>query len=287
MKWGIVFASTSFPEPDRAAAVATIAEEAGFEFLCAPEHIAIPAEHEALYGASASGRLERPTFPDPLIWFAYVAAVTKRIKFTTGVMLLTERNALHTAKEAATLAMLSGDRLQLGVGVGWCREEYEALGVPWPNRGARMDEYIAALRLLWKDDEATFHGRFLNFDRVISLPKPPAGTIPIHIGGTSEAAARRAGRLGDGFFPAIFPTPRVYEDLPRLLAWVRESAVAAGRDPGAIEVTSGGVRTAEEAQWFAAQGVHRLTIAIKGKTIPAIRDELMAFSRDVIAKTRG
>jgi probable F420-dependent oxidoreductase len=289
MKWGIVFSSTSFPDPERAVALAQIAEEAGFESLWAPEHIVIPGVYEPIYGASSDGTLNRLAsrggVPDPLIWFAFVASQTKRIKFGTGVMLLTERNPVHTAKEAATLDNLSKGRLILGIGSGWCKEEYEALGISWPNRGQRLDEYIEACRALWTEPEATYHGKFVSFDRAQVDPKPYNGPVPLHIGGTSEPAARRAGRVGDGFFPAIFPTEKVYEELPQLLAWVKDSAKQAGRDYSKIEITSGGVRTTEKAKWFADQGVHRLTVACRSRTIPEMREELMRFGDEVIQST--
>ncbi len=289
MKWGTVFSSTSFPDPDRAIALAELAEEAGFESLWAPEHIVVPVQYEPAYEASDDGTLNRlgsrGGVPDPLIWFAFVAARTTRIKFGTGVMLLTERNPLHTAKEAATLDKLSKGRLMLGIGSGWCPEEFEALGVSWPNRGKRLDEYIEAVRALWDPEPAGYKGQFVSFDPVVCEPKPHAGRIPLHVGGTSEPAARRAGRTGDGFFPAIFPTEKVYEELPKLLNWVREGAREAGRDYDKIEITSGGVRTAEKAKWFADQGVHRLTVAVRSKTIPEMRDELMRFGDEVIQKT--
>jgi len=289
MKWGIVFSSTSFPDPDRAIALAELAEEAGFESLWAPEHIIVPGEYEPLYEASKDGTLDRlgsrGGVPDPLIWFSFVAARTSRIRFGTGVMLLTERNPVHTAKEAATLDVLSKGRLIMGVGSGWCKEEYDALGISWPKRGKRLDEYIDAVRELWTQPQASYDGEFVNFSRAQSDPKPHGGLIPIHVGGTSQAAARRAGRVGDGYFPAIFPTEKVYADLPQLLGWVREAAIEAGRDPASIEITSGGVRTVEEAKWFADQGVHRLTIAVRSKTIPDMREELMRFGNEVIAKS--
>lgn len=289
MKWGTVFSSTSFPDPERAVALAEIAEEAGFESLWAPEHIVIPVEYDPIYDASDDGTLNRlgsrGGIPDPLIWFAFVASRTKKIRFGTGVMLLTERNPVHTAKEAATLDVLSNGRLMLGVGSGWCKEEYEALGVSWPNRGRRLDEYIDAVRALWSQPVASYQGEFVNFKPATSEPRPVNGSIPLHIGGTSEPAARRAGRTGDGFFPAIFPTEQVYTELPKLLGWVREAAREAGRDPDAIEITSGGVRTAEKAKWFADQGVHRLTVAVRAQTIPEMREELMRFGSEVIEKT--
>src|SRR5579859_3070580 len=285
MKWGIVFSSTSCPDPERAAALGELAEEAGFESLWAPEHVVIPVDYEPLYQASPTGRLDRLAssgVPDPLIWFAYVAARTTRIRFGTGVVILPEHKPVAYAKTCATLATLSQGRFMLGVGVGWCREEYEALDEPWPDRGRRCDEYIAVLRALWSQPEAAYDGHFVRFRPVQSDPKPPGGTIPIVIGGDSPAAAQRAGRIGDGYFPAIFPTERVWTDLPPLIEHVRSAAVDAGRDPSAVEITSGGVRTVEGAKWFAEQGVERLTVAVRSRTVPEMRDELLRFGDEVI-----
>jgi probable F420-dependent oxidoreductase len=289
MKWGIVFSSTTCPDPDAAAVLAESAEEAGFESLWAPEHIVIPVEYEAVYSASPTGRLDRlgrrGGVPDPIVWFAYVAARTTRLRFGTGVVILPEHNVVTFAKSCATLASLSKGRFMLGVGVGWCREEYEALGLPWARRGDRHDECIEALRILWREAEPAYDGALVNFPPLWCDPKPPGGTIPIVIGGTSDAAVRRAGRTGDGYFPALFPTERVHEELPGLIALLHSSAEEAGRDPAAIEVTSGGVRTAEEARWFADLGVSRLTVAVRSKTPPEMRDELLRFGDEVIATT--
>ncbi len=289
MKWGIVFSSTRCPDPDSAAALAETAEEAGFESLWAPEHIVVPVEYEPLYEASPTGRMDRlgnrGGIPDPIVWFAYVAARTTRLRFGTGVVVLPEHNLLAFAKSCATLAVLSEGRFMLGCGVGWNREEYEALGMPWDHRGARYDEYIWALRILWKEPEPSYEGVYVNFPPVQCDPKPPGGSIPIVLGGTSTAAVRRAGQVGDGYFPAIFPTERVRDELPKLLALLRSAAEDAGRDPASIEITSGGVRTAEEARWFADLGVSRLTVAVRSKTIPEMRDELLRFGDDVIAST--
>ena len=289
MKWGIVFSSTTCPDPDSAAALAENAEEAGFESLWAPEHIVVPVEYEPIYSASPTGRMDRlgrrGGIPDPIVWFAYVAARTTRLRFGTGVVILPEHNVVTFAKSCATLAVLSKGRFMLGCGVGWNREEYEALGMPWDHRGARYDESIWALRTLWRDPEPSYDGVYLKFPPVECDPKPPGGSIPIVLGGTSVPAVRRAGQLGDGYFPAIFPTERVHEELPKLLGLLRSSAQEAGRDPDSIEITSGGVRTAEEARWFADLGVSRLTVAVRAKTVPEMRDELLRFGEEVIATT--
>ena len=120
----------------------------------------------------------------------------------TGVLILPQRSPVVCAKECATVDALSGGRMRLGVGVGWLREEAEAVGTSFEDRGARTDEYIEAMRVLWRDPEPTFHGTFTHFDRAKSNPKPAQrGGVPILVGGHSGAAARRAGRLGDGYFP--------------------------------------------------------------------------------------
>ena len=232
MKWGIVFSSTTCPDPDSAAALAENAEEAGFESLWAPEHIVVPVEYEPIYAASPTGRMDRlgrrGGIPDPIVWFAYVAARTTRLRFGTGVVILPEHNVVTFAKSCATLAVLSKGRFILGCGVGWNREEYEALGMPWDHRGARYDECIWALRTLWRDPEPSYDGVYVKFPPVECDPKPPGGSIPIVLGGTSRPAVRRAGQLGDGYFPAIFPTERVHEELPKLVSLLRSSAEEAG-----------------------------------------------------------
>lgn len=290
MKWGILFSSTICPDPERAVALAETAEEAGFDSLWAPEHVIIPVEYEPRYTASPTGRMDRLTsrggVPDPLIWLAFVAARTSRIKLGTNVVILPEHNPVAYAKACATLASLAKGRFLLGIGVGWCPEEYDALGIPFARRGQRYEECIEAMRALWRDEEASYEGEFVRFLPVMCDPKPPGGTIPLVLGGTAPVAARRAGRIGDGYFPAIFPTERVWTDLPGLLEHVREGAAEAGRDPSTVEITSGGVRTAEEARWFADQGVHRLTIAVRAKTIPEMRDELLRFGDEVIDRTQ-
>ena len=147
----------------------------------------------------------------------------------------------------------------LGVGVGWLKEECEALGVPFSERGARLDEYIDAMRAVWTDDETTFRGRFVQVDRAIFRPKPAQdGGIPIIIGGHSRQAAVRAGRKGDGFFPAKI----TLEEIKPLISIMRESAADAGRDPDAIEVTAGGALDLDGVKAFSDAGVSRILLPV-------------------------
>jgi len=287
MKWSLVFSSTKCPEPERAIRLAQAAEQAGFSVLWAPEHVVVPVQYRSAYGFSSDGKI--PTadkdFPDPLTWLSFVAAVTSRIRLGTGIVILPQHNPVLLSKSTATLDQLSGGRLVLGIGVGWLREEFEAVGTDFDDRGARADEQIAVMREIWGNEEASFNGNHYSFPPLKSFPKPRRGYVPVHIGGDSKIAARRAGRLGDGFFPAMWPTERVKRELPALLDTMRGSARSAGRDPDSIEVTAGGATTAEDARWFADQGVHQLTMAVHARDDSGIREELLRFGSDVISKT--
>lgn len=290
MKWGIVFSSTGFPDPDAAIALAQTAEEVGFESLWAPEHVIMSRAPDATpYRGMPDGKMDRLArrggIPDPLTWLTFVAAVTTRITLGTNVLILPEHQPTVLAKTAATLDHLSGGRLILGIGVGELPEEYEAVGMEFTNRGRRMDEYIDAIRTLWRDDVATFSGEHVRFDQVECRPWPVNRAIPLHVGGTSEAAVRRAARTGDGYFPFVFPGEDITVLLPEVIERVRKQAVEFGRDPAAIEITSGGARTVDEAKWYAEIGVDRVTIAVRASTIPDMRDELHRFADEVIANT--
>ena len=290
MKWGIVFSSTGFPDPDAAIELARTAEEHGFESLWAPEHVVMSKADDATpYGGSLDGKMTRLAsrggIPDPLVWFAYVAGHTSTIRFGTGVLILTEHQPTVLAKTASTLDHMCKGRLMLGIGVGELPEEYEAVGMNFHDRGKRMDEYIEAIRLLWREDEATFHGQYVHFDQMECRPWPVNRSIPLLIGGASDAAIRRAAHLGDGYFPFVRPDEDLEEVLPRIIKRVKAETKAAGRDPDALEITSGGARSAEEARWYADMGVDRLTIAVRARTVEDMRDELRRFADETIAKT--
>jgi probable F420-dependent oxidoreductase len=240
------------------------AEAAGFESLWTVEHVVYPDDYQSKYPYSADGKMPAvpsTPIPDPLIWLAYVAAVTTKLRLATGILILPERNPVVLAKELATLDHLSGGRVELGIGVGWLKEEFDALGISWARRGARTDEYVTAMRELWAKDGASFDGDFASFERVSSNPKPPNGAVRIVVGGHSRAAAERAGRLGDGFFPGRGST----SELAELLDIARQTAAAHGRDPSAIELTAGtpgilGDDPMGAAQEMAAVGATRLVV---------------------------
>jgi probable F420-dependent oxidoreductase len=235
MKFGLRYCNTSrYVDPAEAVALAQAGEAAGFESLWTVEHTVVPGGYGSSYPYDASGKMaagrDDIPLPDPLIWMAYVAAATKRINLATGILILPQHEPVLAAKQIATLDHLSGGRVILGIGVGWLKEEFAALGVPFEQRGARTDEYILAMRELWKADKPTFSGRFVTFKDAYCRPQPVNKSVPIIVGGHSEAAAKRAGRLGDGFFPA--------RGAPvDLIAIARQAAKDAGRDPAALDIT--------------------------------------------------
>ncbi|MDG4664160.1 LLM class F420-dependent oxidoreductase [Mycobacterium sp. 236(2023)] len=184
-------------------AVAAAAERSGFATLWVGEHVVMVDESDSHYPYSDDGRIAISAdadWLDPLITLSFAAAATNRIELATGVMLLPEHNPVIVAKQAASLDRMTGGRLSLGVGVGWSKEEYDALGVPFEGRGARMAEYVAAMRTLWRDDVASFSGEFVSFDRVRINPKPHGRAVPIVLGGNSDAALRRVAEWGDGWY---------------------------------------------------------------------------------------
>ncbi len=238
MKFGIMFANSArYADGEAATAIATAADECGIESIWAVEHVIIPHGYQSQYPYHESGKIpggEDPDLPDPLLWLAHAAALTTHIRLATGILIVPQRNPVVLAKECATLAKLSNNRFELGIGVGWLQEEFDALGIPWAARGKRTDEYCEAMQALWSQEHAEYQGEFVNFSNAISRPQPDGGTIPIVVGGHSDAAARRAGRYGTGFFPA----KGTDEELTHLFDVVRRAAADHGRDGEAIENTT-------------------------------------------------
>ena len=226
-------------DPDWMTGFAVGAEEFGFDSIVVVEHTVVVSNTASTYPYSRSGRMPLPDdciIPDPLDLLTFIAARTDRIGLATGVLILPNHHPVGLAKRLATLDALSKGRVRLCVGVGWMQEEIEACGVEFASRGRRADEAIDVLRALWADSGdggASFHGEFFNFDHAHSFPKPHQGSIPIHIGGHSVPAARRAGVRGDGLQPLGLDPSKLAE----LSGVMRDSARAAGRDPAALELT--------------------------------------------------
>ncbi|NLD78097.1 MAG: LLM class F420-dependent oxidoreductase [Acidimicrobiales bacterium] len=291
MKFGVMFANVGpMAHAEGAVAVAQAAEEAGFESIWTVEHTVVPAGYQSTYPYGAGGRMPGPEdsdFPDPLIWLAFVAAHTSTVRLGTGVLILPQRNPVTLAKEVATLDRLSGGRVELGVGVGWLEEEFKALGVPFAERGKRADDQIAAMRALWNQELSSHDGPYYSFDGIYSRPLPTQANLPIVVGGHSEAAARRAGRLGDGFFPG----KGSHERLAELIALMRRTAEEHGRDPDAIEITSGGdgavgSKALDEVKALAELGVHRVIVPPLAYDADGQRKVFAEYGEQVIAKSQ-
>lgn len=272
-------------DPDWMVAFARHLEACGFESIVAVEHTVLLTRYDSVYPYDNSGRVGLAPdcpIPDPLDLLAFLAGHTSRLGLATGVLVLPNHHPVVLAKRAATVDALSGGRLRLCVGVGWLKEELAACDVDFESRGRRADEQLAVLRELWarRPGGASFRGEFFDFENVMCYPKPVAAErFPIHIGGHSRAAARRAGRLGDGFQPLGVSGPR----LASLIALMRDEASSANRDPAALEVSLGHAVTKIDAERAAAlvdQGADRLVLAMPPTTdIEHAKDLLSACAQ--------
>lgn len=267
MKLGLTHANVGrFTDPGAALELARSAEAAGFDSLWTIEHVVLPTRYEPLYPETPDGRFPfdvAEPIADPLVWMAFVAAATERILLGTAVLVLPQRNPLIAAKEVATLDRLTGGRVLLGVGAGWLREEFQALGVDFEGRGRCLTESIEAMRALWAGGPASYASGTATFEGVISHPRPAQASVPVHIGGFTVPAAVRAGRLGDGFFPGGYGER---DRLVVLIERARREAEDAGRDPDALEITARWTKDPSELDDLDAvrrledAGVHRVTL---------------------------
>jgi probable F420-dependent oxidoreductase len=279
MKAGIIFANSgAFARPELFGQLTREAEALGFESLWTVEHVVIP------YPGSKDGQMpggDEVPIPDPLIPLAYAAAITSKIKLATGIVILPQRHPLYLAKQLATIDLLSHGRMLLGIGSGWMKEEFESVGIDYHARGARTDESIQAMRALWIENPTTFHGKHFHFHDVKSLPKPAqTGGIPIHVGGHSPAAARRAGRFGDGFFPTITDP----EKLKGAFGMMRDAAKQAGRNADAIELTAMAPAKVDAIKAVEDIGVARVVFGPPSSDPAKLRAGLERLANDVLAK---
>jgi probable F420-dependent oxidoreductase len=255
---GVVYPQTELQgDPAAVRLIGRAVEELGFDHLLAYDHV-LGAVHADRARPLTGPYTEHDPFHEPLVMFAYLAGITERIQFATGVMVLPQRQTALVARQAADVDLFSGGRLRLGVGTGWNHVEYEALGQDFKTRGARQEEQIEVLRRLFTEPTVDFSGRFHRIDRAALVPKP-SRSIPIWLGGASEAAYDRAARLADGFIffgGSIDHTAGAWNQL-------RDRVVALGRsadDFGAdwIALPHGGTAevVSDVEAWRAAGGTH-------------------------------
>ena len=244
MKYGFTLPGRGqLATPERLGIIARKGEEFGFDTLLTGDHILVPKNISSVYPYTEGGE-----FPgsgsgesmEQITLLSYIAGQTSKIRLVTSVLIVPHRNPLIAAKSLATLDLLSGGRLVVGVGVGWMREEFQALGLPpFEERGAVTDEYIRAFKVLWTEDDPHFEGKYISFDDISFLPKPVQKPHPpIWVGGESRPALRRTAELADGWYPLgsnpTFPmgTP---EQLKAGLERLAGYAERFGRDPSTIE----------------------------------------------------
>jgi probable F420-dependent oxidoreductase len=254
MKYGIATFLTD--EGISPLALGPALEDRGFDSVFLAEHSHIPVSRESRY--PSGGDLPRKYYRtlDPFVALTALAAVTRNLLVGTGIALLPQRDVIHLAKEAASLDLVSGGRLQLGVGVGWNREEMANHGTDPRTRGALMDEMLAALAQIWTTDEAQFHGRYISFDPIFAWPKPlQKPHPPIYIGGESDAALTRLARFGDAWFPRSNTSPDK-------LRQVREWLIEQGRPDVPFTIFGAGIDPAKLAG-YAEGGVDRITFLLE------------------------
>jgi probable F420-dependent oxidoreductase len=232
MKYSLVTFNTDYSM--HPAELARAAEERGFESLFFPEHTHIPASRRTPYPAGGELPKEYSHTCDPFVALAMAAAVTKKIRIGTGICLVVERDPIVLAKEVATLDLLSGGRLIFGIGGGWNAEEMENHGTVFNTRWKLLRERIEAMKAIWAQDEASYRGELVKFDRIWSWPKPTQKPHPpIWLGGHGEKALRRVAKYCDGWMPIAFAAG----DLKSEIAELRRLAREAGREPRSIEVS--------------------------------------------------
>jgi probable F420-dependent oxidoreductase len=280
-------------DPDFIVRYSQLVERMGFESLWTIDHAVMCVEYDSRYPYKTTGRTPIPadeSMPDPLIMMSLIAAVTKTIRLGTSMLILPQRHPLILAKEVASLDQYAKGRITLGIGVGWVKEEVEVMKQNFHDRGRRANEWIEILKALWTQPVAAYEGEYFQFGGIVSNPKPAQeGGVPIMIGGHSEAAARRAGKYGDEFYPHWSTRGPNEDELARLWPIVMQTAEENGREPSSVGLTltsTSDARTAyETAERCAELGAERVVVLPpKGELDGALPDELERFRDQVIAK---
>jgi len=278
MRIGVVFPQTELGgDAGAVRAWAQRAGELGFTHVLAYDHVAgtDPAVHTGWDGPYDV----HTTFHEPMVLYGYLAAVTS-MELVTGVIILPQRQTVLAAKQAAEVDLLTSGKFRLGVGIGWNRVEYEALGQDFSTRGKRLEEQITLLRRLWTEQTVTFSGTFDRITGAGLAPMPVQRPIPVWVGAQSPRAYRRAGRLADGWFPQMAPGPQL-DEARRI---VTEAAAEAGRDPASLGMV-GRLRWQEDRdklaaairQWQDADATH-LSVNTMGAGLKTVNDHLAALA---------
>jgi probable F420-dependent oxidoreductase len=266
---------------------AKLAEDLGYESLWTFEHVIVPEHYDSVYPYNPSGKLAVAAdgqFVDPLVALTWIAASTERLRLGTGVNILPQVSPLYFAKQASSIDYLSNGRLMLGLGVGWLKEEFDALGVPFERRGARADEYLDAMTAAWSGERVDFEGEFVRWQGWSMQPRPvQRPRIPIIVGGTSPAAIRRVVGRGDGWYV-------IHKDLDQFkqfMGQLRAECDRQGRDPAELEVTAYWNYSREGLEGAAAYeeaGVSRLLINTAALRMGKPEEAITRFAEEALAR---
>lgn len=262
LKLGIIPINIGVRSAEQVVATAVAAEEAGIESVWTFEHAIVPVEYASKYPYSPSGKMgaaPETNFIDPLIALTVVAASTSKIRLGTGVNILPQTNPLTLAKQSASLDLVSNGRFMLGVGIGWLREEFDAMGTPFERRGARFDDYIQAMRKIWSGEVVEHESEFLSWHGFKSYPVPVQKPFPVIIGGSKGKIYERIAKYGNGWY-----VPGGPDQLPGMLSELRAACEAVGRDPAEIEISAmwPGQGGPDAIKSFKDLGVHRLVVPL-------------------------
>lgn len=278
MEIGLFAALGNFlPGPEFLPVLGREAEDRGFESVWLGEHVVLFDDYDSPYPYSGDGRLPMPPgtgMLEPFVTLSYLAAATERLRLGTGICLVPQRNPVYTAKQVADLDWLSGGRVDFGVGLGWLREEFDVLHVPWEGRGARTDEYLQVMRSLWTDDVSSHEGEIYPLPESRMYPKPVQQPHPpVHVGGESEAALRRAARFGQGWFGFNLAPA----DVPDRIRALEQALDEEGRSRADVQVSIGSYfhgLTPEMTEQYAEAGVDRVIALFFAATVDDVAPTL-------------
>lgn len=281
MKLGIIPINIGVQSLDEVVQLAQLAESLGYESVWTFEHVIVPVDYESKYPYDASGKMgatPETNFIDPLIALAAVAASTKTIRLGTGVNILSQANPLYMAKQAASLDFVSSGRFMLGIGIGWLKEEFDALGVPFARRGARFDDYVEAMRKVWSGDVVEHESDFISWHGFKSYPLPVQNPLPLVMGGVKGKIFERIAKYGNGWYAPAGDPAEIKGHLENL----RKACDAIGRDMSEIEITcmwpgTGGKEFLDQLEEV---GVHRAVVILMAG--PDLVENLTSIAKEVL-----
>ena len=274
MKAGCVMAFNDYTTPQFIGEAGQLMEEKGFVGFWVPEHVLFFPEYASRYPYTEDGKIrgEPRSLLDPFTSLTWVAAHTKTIRLCTGICLVPQRNPVYTAKMVADLDFLSGGRVELGIGIGWLKEEFEALGVPWADRAGRTEECIGVMKTLWCDDESHYAGKYFNIKAAYQNPKPVQKPHPpLIFGGESDAALRRVASIGNGWY-GFNLTPDALEERLTLLNQLLEENDRSLDDIKIYVGPNPSVKTPAEFQRFADLGVEQVILGVLSAKIDTLTE---------------